>query len=55
MSIDKIKIVERLLKDQHISVKEAVVHINSNVCNYKLSCDFKKTKEYNPQNIQAFQ
>tara|TARA_R100000734_G_C3227162_1_gene36517 strand:+ start:110 stop:277 length:168 start_codon:yes stop_codon:yes gene_type:complete len=55
MSIDKIKIVERLLKEKHISVKEAVILINSPVCSYKLSSDFKKIKEYNPENIQAFQ
>ncbi len=55
MSIEKIKIIERLLKNEHISLSEAVVLINTPLCGYKLSSDFEYKKKYNPENIQAFQ
>lgn len=54
MSIDKIKILERLLVNNSITVREAKLLLNCEKIDYNLSA-FDKYEVINPQNIQAFQ
>tara|TARA_R110001592_G_scaffold150456_1_gene376447 strand:- start:1511 stop:1675 length:165 start_codon:yes stop_codon:yes gene_type:complete len=54
MSIEKIKILERLLDKKHITVNEAKLLITCEKVNFNLTV-FDKYEVINPHNIQAFQ